>query len=176
MSDDEKPMSTLWYLAPFVLYILMYFGGVAWAATSYNIARDAAISTSAEPLNAAGESVAVYTNFIQTGRQIQCTSKSVSRPKPHKLTPAPFRLTNDKNDQEWILLATQLKGEREMRVRCAPTDHLPDSAQYGYAILDGYEQRLWEGQIVRWSALVASVIVFVILFRRRQRSINLEQS
>jgi hypothetical protein len=57
-------------------------------------------------------------------------------------------------------------------VSCAPKDKQVDNAQYAYATIEGYNARLWTGNIVSMAAIVLALAVGIAVFRIRRRQLR----
>ncbi len=60
-----KPINPLWYLAAFVLALSSLMIGTAVAASAWNAVRDVTITSTSIPADAAGKSLAVFTDIVQ---------------------------------------------------------------------------------------------------------------
>jgi hypothetical protein len=169
----KDPVSPAWYLLALAVFAIGWNGGVWWAGSAWDQVREARITSANQALQAEGASIAVFTDVVQPGRTITCVLVDVVRQaRPQPMGPAPIPLTVDDDGITWQLVAFENDGRDNVTVKCAPDDKQVDNAQYAYATVDGYNTRLWTGNIVSIASIVVAVAVGVVVFRIRRRQLR----
>jgi hypothetical protein len=170
MSDDRKsPLNPAWYLVPLALALIGWVIGVAVAGGAWDTVRSASVTSANQPLSAQGESVAAFTDVLQTGRQIVCRSQEPGR-SPQQIPAAPLAFSIEDDGTTWHLVAFEPKGRADMTLSCRPKDHSADNAQYAFAVVDGFLRRASIGNtIIRASMLAAFGSAAWIFIRRRRQ-------
>jgi hypothetical protein len=147
--------------------------GVAVAGGAWDAVRNAPITSANQALQAEGESIAVFTDVVQTDRQITCSMVDVVRDaRPAPIPPAPIALTVDDDGTTWSLVAFQPDGRNNITVSCAPRDKQVDNAQYAYAAVDGFVERARAGNSVILGGFLSGVVLAIIVFAKRRRHLN----
>jgi hypothetical protein len=156
-------------LAPVGLALIGWIAGVVVMSGAWDQVREARITSANQPLSAQGSSVAVFTDVLQADLAISCTWRSDGT--VHRMPSATFPLTVDDDGIKWQLIAFEPKGRDRMEVRCRPTRGRIDNAQYAYAVVDGFTQRVQAGTAVSLASLAVAIVGAIAIFvirRRRQ--------
>jgi hypothetical protein len=171
--EKSRPPSPLWYLAALALTLAGWIIGVAVAGGAWDAVRNAPITSANQALQAEGESIAVFTDVVQTDRQITCSMVDVVRDaKAAPIPPAPIALTVDDDGTTWSLVAFEPEGRDNITVSCAPRDRQVDNAQYAYAAVDGFVERARAGNFVILGGFLAGIVMAIVVFVRRRRRLN----
>lgn len=170
--EQPRPLSALWYLFALLLALIGWNVGVAVAGGAWDSVRAAPITSANQPLSAHGASVAVFTDVVQVDRTITCHWKRAVDGSVHAIAPAPIALTVDDDGTTWHLIGFEPKGVDGMDVSCAPKDKGPDTSQYAYAIVDGFDERAMTGNVIILVTLLASFGIATVTFFRRRRQLR----
>jgi hypothetical protein len=170
---DKPPPSPLWYLGALAITLASWVVGVAVAGGAWDAVRSAPITSANQALQAKGESIAVFTDVLQTERRITCSMVDVVRDaEPEPIPPAPIALTVDDDGSTWNLVAFAPEGRDNVTIACTPRDRRVDNAQYAYAAVDGFIERARTGNFVILGGFLGGVALAILVFvlRRRRRS------
>lgn len=168
--ENSRPPSPTWYLAALALPLAGWIIGVAVAGGAWNTVRAAPITSANQALQAKGESIAVFTDVVQTDRRITCSMEDVVRDaKPEPMPAAPIALTVTDDGQTWNLVAFEPEGRDNVTVSCAPKDKGVDNAQYAYTAVDGFVERARAGNFVILGGLIGGIALAIVVFVRRRR-------
>jgi len=171
--ENSRPPGPAWYVVAFALWATGWMIGVAVAGSAWDTVRQAPISSANQALQAKGESIAVFTDVVQTDRRITCSMVDVVRDaKPDPIPPAPIALTVNDDGATWNLVAFEPEGRDNVTVSCAPKDKQVDNAQYAYAVVDGYFDRQLIGLVVLGGASVAAAALAIVVFVKRRRRLT----
>lgn len=168
----EKPrqISPAWYLAALAIFAIGWNGGVAWAGSAWDLVREAPITSANQAIQAEGASIAVFTDVVQPSRAIVCSMNDVVRDaEPISIRPATIPLTVEDDGATWTLVAFEHEGRDNVTITCQPKDEQVDNAQYAYARVDGYNRRLWTGNIIAISSVILALAAGVVVYRMRRR-------
>ena len=169
--DSSRPPSPIWYLAALALTLAGWIIGVAVAGAAWDAVRHAPITSANQALQAKGESIAVFTDVVQTDRRITCSMVDVVRDAtPDPIPPAPIALTVNDDGTTWNLVAFQPEGRDNVTVSCAPKDKQVDNAQYAYAAVDGFVERARAGNLVILGGFLGGIVLAIVVFIKRRRS------
>lgn len=169
--ENRRPLSPLWYLAALALPLAGWIVGVAVAGGAWDAVRNTPITSANQALEAKGQSIAVFTDVVQTDRRITCSMVDVVRDaKPEPIPPAPIALTVDDDGTTWNLVAFEPQGRDNVTVSCAPKDRRVDNAQYAYAAVDGFIQRARAGNFVILGGFFGGIVLASIVFLKRRRT------
>lgn len=168
--EKRRPPSPLWYLAALALTLAGWIVGVAVAGGAWDAVRAASITSANQALEAEGESIAVFTDVVQSQRRITCSMVDVVRDaKPQPIPPAPIALTVDDDGATWTLVAFEPDGRDNVTVACTPKDRQVDNAQYAYATVNGFVERARTGNFIILGGLLSAVVVTTVVFVKRRR-------
>lgn len=171
--EPTKPTSPLWYLAALSLTMVGFMVGVGVSGTAWNLVRASPISSANSALQAEGASIAVFTDVVQADRRITCAMTNVATDAaPETIPPATIPLTVEDDGTTWNLVAFQREGRDGVIVKCTPRDRSVDNAQYAFATVTGFTQRLWTGTAIVGACFVASLAIAGVVFVRRRRELR----
>jgi len=171
VDQPTEPPSPYWYLAALALTLVRWMVGVAVAGGAWDAVRGAHITSANEALQAQDESIAVFTDVVQTDRRITCAmSDVVTDSRAVAIPPAPIALEVEDDGETWHLVAFQPEGRNGVTVTCTPKDKQVDNAQYAYAVVDGFIQRARIGNAIILAGLVGAVAIAAIVFVKRRRA------
>lgn len=166
-SDRVRPVNPLWYLAAFLLVLGGWMAGTVVAAGSWNLVRDATLGAVDERVDAAGGSVAVFTDVLQPERDVTCraTPKAEGDQEDDDVEPidvpaAPdgvLGMRIDRAGTDWFLIGFLAEGRDGLAVTCTPRDRAADNATYRVAAVDGVLDRARTGSGVTWLATAAGL-------------------
>lgn len=170
VNRSAEPVSPAWYLLALAVFAIGWNGGVWWAGSAWDQVREARITSANQALQADGESIAVFTDVVQPDRKIICEMVDVVREAPRQRMGAdPIPLTVEDDGITWQLVAFEREGRDNVTVACAPEDKQVDNAQYAYATVDGFNSRLWTGNVISMASIALSIAVGVVIYRIRRR-------
>ncbi len=160
----------LWYLVAVAVALVGSMIGTAVAASAWDGVRDAQIAPATEPIDADGRALAIFTDQAQPDREITCVTKPADKPdaKGTSVKAAALDIRVDHRGTTWHLLALQPTGTDGIVVGCAPSDGQPDSALYGYALVDGFDKASRGATIGTVSLGLAVVFAGVVFWQRRR--------
>jgi hypothetical protein len=165
-----RPINPLWYLAAFLLALASVMVGSVVAASAWDPVRDVSVSPTTTRADAQGKSLAVFTDILQTSRDVTCRAIGPDK-KAVGIKPPAIDLTVDNEGNQWHLIGLLPEGTNGLKVRCAPKDKRVDNASYGYATVSGFDSRANAGSGIGWiGAGVAALLAgYVYYCRRKQR-------
>ena len=142
------------YLAAVLLVLAGWVGATVVAAGAWDTVRDATlVPVTQERAEAAGSSVAVFTDILQDNRDITCTGRR-SKDEPVTIAPATIDMTVEADGTEWHLINLLPQGQDGLQVRCTPSDKRVDNATYAFAIVDGFTSRGDRGNAIASTGLL----------------------
>ena len=144
------------------------------AAGAWDAVRDAPVAVVDRPLNAGGQSVAVFTDVVQPERKIVCEHtteadrKAEKKPKPVPKASLELVVTDDGN--EWHLIGFEPDGRNDMAIRCRPADKGSDNATYAFSTVDGFTSRANTGNgiAIITTAVAIGLAIWTFIARRRR--------
>ena len=144
------------------------------AAGAWDAVRAAPVAAVNQPLDASGQSVAVFTDVVQPERKIACSQtteadrKAEKKPKPIPAASLELVVTDDGN--EWHLIAFEPDGRNDMSIRCTPSDKRSDNATYAFSTVDGFTTRANTGNgiAIIGTALGIGLAIWTFIARRRR--------
>ena len=148
------------------------------AAGAWDEVRDAPVAVVDRPLDAGGQSVAVFTDVVQPERKVTCAHtteadrKAEKKPKPIRKASIELVVTDDGN--EWHLIGFEPDGRNDMTIRCTPTDKRSDNATYAFATVDGFTSRANTGNGIAIIATALGIGLAIWTFIARRRRLHQE--
>jgi len=148
--------------------------GTIVAAGAWDVVRSAPIAAVSGPLDARGQSVAVFTDVLQPERRIAC-EQTTERARDAKRKPQPvpaasldLKVLDDGN--EWHLIAFEPDGRAGMEIRCTPRDERSDNATYAYSVVEGWTTRANTGNGIATvgTFLGIGLAIWTFIARRRR--------
>ena len=144
------------------------------AAGAWDAVRAAPVTAVNKPLDAGGQSVAVFTDVVQPERKVTCTQTTSAereadkKPKPIPQASLELVVTDDGN--EWHLIAFEPDGRNDMAIRCTPADKGSDNATYAFSTVDGFTSRANTGNgiAIIGTALGIGLAIWIFIARRRR--------
>lgn len=137
--------------------------GAAVAATAWDEARTTKLLNTSERIDAAGESIAVFTDVVQP--DIVCTATAPGRRvKPVELAPAPVTISNTSDDATWYLIAFLADGRERLKVQCKPKAGGSDSATYMVGVTSVSDRA---GTVIAWIGLLLGTGLAATVFAAR---------
>lgn len=160
----------LWYLAAFLLAIGSTMAATAVAARAFDPVRDATVTPVTERVDAAGSTLAIYTDLVQPDRDILCRGRYGQDDRGRVVIPEQdLDITARGDGTTWHLIALLEDGRDGLRIVCTPRDKRVDNAAYGYATVTGYRSTVNNGQGIAYIGVaVAAVLGGWIFWCRRQ--------
>lgn len=146
-----------------------WMAGTIVAAGAWDPVRDASITSTTRPLDAGGQSVAVFTDVLQPERQVTCRSTNEDEKETTPIPPAGYDLTVDDDGNQWYLIGFELKGRDAMTISCTPRDKRSDNATYAYSVVDGFAARTKTGNAIAITGTVAGIGLAIWTFIARRR-------
>lgn len=168
-SGTVKPTSPLWYLAAFLFALGSVMLATTVAAGAWDPVREATVSPVTEPANAAGKTLAVFTDIVQPDRDIACRTTGADK----KVTEIPGKsldITVDDDGNQWHLIGLLREGSDKVSVACAPREKGADSAAYAYATVTGYDSKVNTGKgIAILGCTIGAALAAYTFWTRLQR-------
>lgn len=163
--------SPLWYLAAVAIALLGSIAGTAIAAGAWDGVRSATISPATEPVDAAGRTLAIFTDQPQEGREITCTTRPADQPEASgdEVKAAALDIVVEQRGTDWHLLALRPEGKDGVVVSCVPSDGKADTALYGFAVVDGFESA-GRGASIGSASLGVALLLAAFVFWQRRRA------
>ena len=165
-----KPTNPLWYLAALLLALVSLMGATVVAAGGWGPVRESTVtSVTRARAEAAGKSLAVFTDTLQTDRTITCQATDTNK----AVTMIPSKavdITADSDGTRWHLIGMLREGSNGLMVRCRPTDRRTDNATYGFAAVTGYSSAVTNGTgFAVLGVAIGGGLATWIYYNRRQR-------
>lgn len=162
--------SPLWYLAAVAIALGGSIAGTAVAAGAWDGVRSATITPATEPVDAAGHTLAIFTDQPQDGREITCTTRPADKPeaKGDEVKAAALDIVVEQRGTDWHLLALRPEGKDGVVISCVPSDGKADTALYGFAVVDGFESADRGATIGSVSLALALVLAGLVFWQRRR--------
>lgn len=159
----------LWYLAAFLLALGSAMAGTAVAATAFDPVRNATVIATSERVDAAGKTLAVFTNDEEHG-DIRCRAQGRDKKRieiPQKLV----GVTAKNQGETWYLIAVLPDGKDDLKVSCSPTGSRPDTAGYAHAAVSGYTSAATNGRGIAILGATAGALLGGLVYwsRRNQK-------
>jgi hypothetical protein len=130
--------------------------------------EDAEITSANAPVDAAGQSLAVFTDIKQPDRRIGC--KAGDKKASKAVAPAALQLVVNDDGNEWYLIGFIEEGHDGMEIRCKPGDGRADNATYAFAVVNGFRERVNTGKGIAYVSLASGLglAIWTFIARRRQ--------
>ena len=131
-----------------------------------------------QPLDASGQSVAVFTDVLQPEGKVTCEQtteadrKAKKDPKP--IPPASLELAVIDDGNEWHLIAFEPDGRDGMILTCTPDDERSDNATYAFSTVDGFTDRANTGNGIAIIATALGIGLAIWTFIARRRRLHQE--
>jgi hypothetical protein len=148
------------------------------AAGAWDAVRAAPVAAVNKPLDASGQSVAVFTDVLQPERKVACTQttaaerKAEKKPKPIPQASLELVVLDDGN--EWHLIGFEPDGRDDMAIRCTSADKRSDNATYAFSTVDGFTARANTGNGIAIVGTFAAIALAVWTFIARRRRLHRE--
>lgn len=165
-----RPTNPLWYLAALLLTIGSLMLAVAVAASAFDPVRDASVTPITERVDAAGTTLAVYTDLVQEDRPLNCRGRYGPDDVGRVEIPAKdVQITAQGDGTRWTLVGLLDKGRDGLRIVCTPDDERVDNARYGYATVTGYDSAVNNGKGIAYIGVtVGAALASWVFWCRRQ--------
>ncbi len=164
----------MWYLAALGIALLGWNVGIAVAAQAWDPVEEAVVTSASGPVDAGGQSLAVFTDVVQPERRVTCTWKTEGRKKPTTILPPTRTLEVQDDGSEWYLIGFERNGRDGMAVSCTPRDKRADNAAYAFAVVDGFNARAQTGNIIVITGTVLGFALAIWTFIARRRRTHQE--
>ena len=144
------------------------------AAGAWDAVRDAPVAVVDRPLNAGGQSVAVFTDVLQPERKVRCEQTTEADRKgkkdPRRIPDASLELVVTDDGNEWHLIGFEPDGRNDMSIRCRPADKGSDNATYAVSVVDGFSSRANTGNgiAIITTAVAIGLAIWTFIARRRR--------
>lgn len=148
------------------------------AAGAWDSVREAPVAVVDQPLDAGGQSVAVFTDVVQPERRVTCAQttaadrKADKKPEPIPAASLEIVVTGDGN--EWHLIGFEPNGRNDMAIRCTPADKRSDNATYAFSTVDGFTSRANTGNGIAIIATALGIGLAIWTFIARRRRLHQE--
>ena len=154
-------------MAALFIALIGLVAGFTVAAGAWDLVEDAGISSASGPVDAAGQSVAVFTDVRQPERRVTCEFTAKRKTTP--IAPAALNLVVNDDGNEWYLIGFVEDGRDGMDIRCTPMDKRADNASYAFSVVDGFRDRVNTGKGIAYIALAAGAGLAIWTFVARRR-------
>ena len=148
------------------------------AAGAWDAVRAAPVAAVNQPLDASGQSVAVFTDVVQPERKVACsqitTAERKAEKKPQPVPQASLELVVNDDGNEWHLIGFEPDGRDDMAIRCTPADKRSDNATYAYSTVDGFTARANTGNGLAIVGTFAGIALAIWTFIARRRRLHQE--
>lgn len=157
------------YLAGLLVVLIGWTGATVVAAGAWDPIREANVTPVTEkPAEAAGSTLAVYTDIPQPERQITCRADRDEQTT--EIPQANISVVTEVDGTEWHLVAVLADGLDDVTVSCTPRDKQVDNATYAYAVVDGFTSRARTAELIALGGLAAGVAVAGATFWTRRNA------
>ena len=165
-----RPTNPLWYLAAFLVALGSVMVGTVVAAGAWDPVREVTVTPTTVRVDAAGKSLAVFTDIIQSDRRIVCRATSRDKKDVTRIPDAAIDIKVDNEGNQWHLIGLLPAGRNGLKVVCAPHDKRVDNASYGYATVTGFESRANNGKgVAVIGCAIGVALAGYVYYCRRQR-------
>lgn len=167
-----RPTNPLWYLAALLIGLGTTVAAVVVAASAFDPVRDATITPVTERVDAAGSTLAIYTDIVQDDRDISCRGRYGDQDAGRVvIPPEQVGIKADGDGTRWTLIALLQEGRDGLRIVCSPADKRVDNASYGYATVTGFTSTVNNANGIRYLGLGAAAVLagWVFWCRRSAR-------
>ncbi len=159
-----KITSPFGYLAAVLVVLVGWVVATVVAAGAWDTVRESTpVPISDERVDAAGSSLAVFTDIEQPALGVTCTATPEDG-DPVDIEEAAIDLVADADGGRWQLINLLPEGQDGLAIACAPGDDRTDSASYAYAVVDGFADRGERGQAIATTGLIAAIALGVWTF------------
>ena len=148
--------------------------GIAVAAQAWDPVEEATVTSASGPVNASGQSLAVFTDVVQPERQITCAWKTEGKEKSTPIQPPTRNLVVRDDGSEWFLIGFERNGRDAMNVSCTPQDKRSDNATYAFAVIDGFNSRAQTGNMIVIAGTFLGIGLAIWTFIARRRRLHQE--
>ena len=148
------------------------------AAEAWDAVRAAPVAAVNKPLDASGQSVAVFTDVVQPERKVACTQATAAERKAEKkskpIPQASLELVITDDGNQWHLIGFEPDGRDDMAIRCRPADKRSDNATYAFSTVDGFTTRANTGNGIAIVGTFAGIGLAIWTFIARRRRLHQE--
>lgn len=148
------------------------------AAGAWDTVREAPVAPVDQPLDASGQSVAVFTDVVEPERKVTCTQTTAAdrkaKKKPKPIPEAGIQLVVTDDGNEWHLIGFEADGRNDMAIRCTPADKRSDNATYAFSTVDGFTPRANTGNGIATIATALGIGLAIWTFITRRRRLHQE--
>jgi hypothetical protein len=148
------------------------------AAGAWDAVRAAPVAAVNQPLDASGQSVAVFTDVLQPERNVACSQTTEAErkadEKPKVIPPASLELVVTDDGNEWYLIAFEPNGRNDMAISCRPDDKGSDNATYAFSTVDGFTARANTGNGIAITGTFLGIGLAIWTFIARRRRLHQE--
>ena len=148
------------------------------AAGAWDAVRAAPVAAVNQPIDASGQSVAVFTDVVQPERKVACSQNTSAErkaeKKPQPVPQASLELVVNNDGNEWHLIGFEPDGRDDMAIRCTPADKRSDNASYAYSTVDGFTARANTGNGLAIVGTFAGIALAIWTFIARRRRLHQE--
>lgn len=174
-SCSVKVTSPFGYLAAVLVVLGGWVLATVVAAGAWDTVREATpVTITDERVDAAGSSLAVFTDIDQPTLDITCTATPEDG-EPIEIEEAAIDIAVDTDGRRWQLINLLPEGQDGLAIACAPADDRTDSASYAYAVVDGFASRGERGQAIATTGLIAAVALGIWTFHCRRTRTSTDQ-
>lgn len=160
-----------WYLLAILVPLIAWIIGSAQLASRWDSVHDAKPIALGGNFDAYGQSVAVFTDFPQPDRIVEC---SVTKPNEFagKISTPPVEIAVDYDATRWHLIAIAEEGQDKMAITCAAADGHTDGATYAYAVIPTDFEAKTSAKFIVWGGLAFGFFISVVIGYNRFRELK----
>lgn len=176
-SGCVKVTSPFGYLAAVLVVLGGWVLATVVAAGAWDVVRESTpVPVTQERADAAGSSIAVFTDIEQPDLGIGCTATPEDG-EPITIDEAAIDIVVDTDGTRWQLINLLPEGADGLEIACAPSDDRLDNASYAFAVVDGFADRGERGQAIATTGLIAGLaLAGWTFFCRRARTSTTRES
>ena len=158
-----------WYILAVLVPIVAWILGSAQLASRWDSIHEARPTPIGGKFDAAGQSVAVFTDFPQADRKIVC---SITKPKAAKseIKKPDIEIFVNYDTTRWKFIGLVDKGVDQMAIACLPDDGHTDGATYAYAVVPSTVEAAISAEFIVWGGVAFGFLISAVIGFSRYRS------
>ena len=160
-----------WYILAIAVPLIAWLLGSAQLASRWDSVHEAKPIALGGTFDADGRSVAVFTDFPQPDRVIDC---SIAKPREFegKIAKPPVEISVDFDSTRWHLIALAEEGHEKMAISCLPADEHTDGSSYAFAVVPTDFEAKTSAEFIVWGGLGFGFLIAVVIGYTRFRSLK----
>lgn len=151
-----------WYLLAIAVPLIAWIIGSAQLASRWDVVHEAKPLPIGGNFDAADQSVAIFTDFVQADRIITC---SVTRPKDQarEIDKPAVDISVNFDATRWHFIGFTPEGHDKMRVSCVPEDGHTDGSTYAYAVVPSTFDTEMSAHFIMWGGLGFGFLISLVI-------------